>query len=111
MIYFGCTLLRVRVMARAPRPIDIGNLPELLHLVEEVRGSEEARVLRNDGEDLAILTPLRAPSKRRSRRVKTKADYEAFLAAAGSWKDVDTDKLVADIYESRRRASRPPVEM
>jgi hypothetical protein len=42
---------------------------------------------------------------------KTKADFEAFRAAAGSWKDVDTDKLIEDIYESRRRSSRPPVEL
>ncbi len=98
-------------MARALRPIDISNEPELLRLVEEVRKSEEPLVLRRDSEDLAILTPVKFAPKRRPRRAKTKADYEAFLPAPGSWKDVDTDKLVADIYESRRRSSRAPVEL
>jgi hypothetical protein len=27
---------------------------------------------------------------------------------AGSWADVDVDKLIADIYEARRAGSRPP---
>jgi hypothetical protein len=98
-------------MARAPRPMDISNVPELLRLVEEVRRNAEPRVLRRDSEDLAILTPVKAAPRRKPRRVKTKADYEAFLSAAGSWKDVDTDKLIADIYESRRRSYRPPVEL
>lgn len=35
----------------------------------------------------------------------------SFIAAAGSWKDIDTEQLKADIYESRERASRPPVEL
>lgn len=52
------------------------------------------------------------PKKAKRRRGKTKADYEAFLSSAGAWKDlVDSDKLIADIYESRRHSSRPPVEL
>lgn len=43
---------------------------------------------------------------------RTKADYEAFLSAAGSWKGlVDPEKLITDIYESRRLSSEPPVEL
>ena len=48
------------------------------------------------------------PSKKQE---KTKADYEAFLSAAGGWKDVDTDKLIADIYATRRRSNRPVVKL
>lgn len=91
--------------------MDISNVPELLRLVEEVRRNAEPRVLRRDSEDLAILTPVKPAPRRKPRRGKTKADYEAFLSAAGSWKDVDTDKLIAEIYKSRRRSSRPPVEL
>jgi hypothetical protein len=29
-------------------------------------------------------------------------------AVAGSWADLDVDKLIADIYEARRAGSRPP---
>jgi hypothetical protein len=96
-------------MARELKSIDISDNPELLRIVEEVRSSNEPRVLRRNREDLVIVSP--AKRARRSRRTKTPADYAAFRAAAGSWKDVDTDKLIADIYESRRLSSRPPVEL
>ncbi len=33
------------------------------------------------------------------------ADYEAFRSAAGGWKDVDTDRLLNDIYADRRRTN------
>ncbi len=93
-------------------PIDISDMPELLRIVEEVRRTAKPRLLRRDSEDMAILMPTKPPSKRKPGRAKTKPDYEAFLASAGSWKgNVDTDKLIADIYESRRRSSRPPVEL
>ena len=36
---------------------------------------------------------------------------EAFRRAAGSWSDVDTDKLVEEIYQRRQRAERPPVNL
>jgi hypothetical protein len=45
------------------------------------------------------------------RKAKTKADYEAFKRAAGSWSDVDTDTLIKNIYEDRRRSNRPPVTL
>jgi hypothetical protein len=45
-------------------------------------------------------------------RVISKADHEAFLASLGGWEGpVDTDKLLTDIYESRRISTRPPVEL
>lgn len=54
-------------MAREIKHIDIGNNPELLRIVEEVRASKEPRVLRHDSDELAILSPVvprkRAPSK------------------------------------------------
>ena len=46
---------------------DISDRPELVRLAEEVRRTQRARVLRCDGEDLAMLTPLEPP-KRRSRK-------------------------------------------
>ena len=36
---------------------------------------------------------------------------EAFRRAAGSWSDVDTDNLVAEIYRRRHGADRPPVNL
>ena len=98
-------------MAKEVKPMDISTEPVLLRLAEEVLTSGEPRVLRRRDEDLVMVTPVRPTRLRRSKRTSSKADYEAFLSSAGSWSDVDTDKLVADIYESRRRSTRPPVEL
>jgi len=54
---------------------------------------------------------IRLVPKPRHRRVQDPADIDAFLSAAGTWRDVDTDALVRDIVESRRLSSRPPVEL
>jgi hypothetical protein len=97
-------------MAKEFKAVEIGNAPELLRLAEEVRTSREPRVLRRNGEALAVLTPLAHAPGRRT-RTKTSADLETFRSSAGSWKDVDTDRLIADIYASRERSTRPPVEL
>jgi hypothetical protein len=78
---------------------------ELARLLEAV--GETPLILEKDG----VRYHLRREGSKTPRRRKTAADYEAFLSAAGSWKDVDTDKLIADIYESRRRSSGPPIEL
>lgn len=96
--------------------IDISNNPDLMRLAEEVRESKEPRMLVSDHEAVAILLPADAALKKKKRerrgpKGKTKADYEAFRAAAGGWKDVDTDTLIKNIYEDRRRSNRPPVEL
>lgn len=84
---------------------DISTIPELQQFVEEVRRSHEPRILRVGTEDMAILMPIEESGKRR-RKIRTTEDREAFLATAGGWADlVDTNQLLADIYESRRRES------
>ncbi len=101
-------------MARAPQPIDISADPTLMRLAEEVATSGTPRVLRRDGEDVAVLMPVRgrSPLRRVRRRTKTHADHEAFLASAGAWADlVDTEQLKADIAASRAGSSRPPIEL
>jgi hypothetical protein len=98
-------------VARELKVTEIGDLPDLVRLAEEVHDTGEPRLLRRAGEDLALLTPVLPAVKSRRGRKKTQADYDAFRAAAGSWKDVDTDKLLEEIYESRRLSSRPPVEL
>jgi hypothetical protein len=90
-------------------PIDISNNPELMRLAEEVARTKKPRELMRDRETVAILMPAKAKPKKK--RVKTQADYEAFRAAAGSWKDMDVEKFKADIYESRRLGSRPPLKL
>jgi hypothetical protein len=98
-------------MAERAKPIDISDNPELLRLAEEVRATNEPRILTRNSEEIAVVVPVVAHAKKRRSRMKTKADYEAFRAAAGGWADIDTDKLIEDIYEARRRSNRPPIEL
>ncbi|HZQ09452.1 MAG TPA: type II toxin-antitoxin system prevent-host-death family antitoxin [Anaerolineae bacterium] len=79
-------------------------------LVNRVAHEHISIVVEKDGEPLAVLKPVRPKSKRRGK--KSAAARKAFLAAAGSWRDVvDTDKFLADNYESRRLSTRPHVEL
>ncbi len=100
----------LRCMVKRARAMDISDAPELLRLVEEVRRAGEPRVLQRDGQDVAVVAPLPEP-KRNRERAPSEADYEAFRSAAGSWADVDTDALIENIYETRRRSNRSPVEL
>ena len=70
--------------------------------------THEPRILRRDDEDLAVLMPV---TPKRKRKGKTAKDLELFHSAAGRWKDVDTDKLLADIYADPAHSNRPPVEL
>ena len=88
-------------MARELKAIDVDDTPDLARVAEEVRKTREPRLLRLHGEEIAIVRPVRRTAKRRTAREKSDEDYKAFLSAFGGWKDVDTDKLLADIYESR----------
>jgi hypothetical protein len=92
------------------KALDITNMPEVRRLAEEVSASREPRILRSLDKDLVVVSPLRGTSSRRGRR-KSDADLAAFRSAAGGWMDVDTDKLVNDIYETRRRSNRPPFDV
>ena len=98
-------------MAKDINYIDISGVPDLLRIAEEVRTTRKPHILRRDSEDMAVLMPVNSP-RYKARRTKTKADYEAFRAVAGGWKGlIDTDKLVSDIYESRRISTKPPIEL
>lgn len=97
-------------MKREVRAIDVSNLPDLLRIAEEVQRSNRAHVLMRESEELAIVVPAR--TRKSGTSDARLSDHEAFLASAGSWKDlVDTDALLRDIYESRSRSSRPVVEL
>ncbi len=101
-------------MAAHPTPIEIthlNNLNDLFHLVEEVNSTKQPRILKRDNETVAMLMPVGATVKPKKKPAKTKADYEAFFSAFGSWKDVDTDALLKNISATRKRSNRPPIEV
>jgi hypothetical protein len=50
-------------MAKEPKRIDISRIPELLSMAQEVRSTNEPRILQQESEDLAILSPV-VPKKR-----------------------------------------------
>jgi hypothetical protein len=55
-------------MAKPLKPIDISAVPALLRIVEEATASGEAYVLTRAGEELAVLTPVKARRARRRPR-------------------------------------------
>jgi hypothetical protein len=75
-----------------------------------VRTGETVVVETGHGEVITLRSGVPEEPNAYPRPHKTRADYEAFRSVAGRWKDVDTDRLLDDIYESRR-SSRPPVEL
>jgi len=91
-------------------PIDITTMPDLARIVEEVEATKKPRELRRENRVVAVIAPAKSTPANK-KRGKTKADYEAFKSAAGGWKDIDTDKLIENIYASRRRSNRPPVKI
>jgi|SRR5919202_3904318 hypothetical protein len=93
------------------RTVNISSIPELLRLVEEVMRDNHVIVLAAEDRDMAVLSPLTSRRGRSRGKRLSEADVAAFRSSAGSWSDVDTDKLLEDIYESRARSSRPPVEL
>jgi hypothetical protein len=78
-------------------------------VLERVIREQEAVVVEMEGGDRAVIRPVRS-TRKRGRKI-TEADREAFRASAGGWHDVDSDRLLDDIYRSRSVPSRPPVDL
>lgn len=58
------------MMARELKHIDITSSPELLRIVEEVRASNEPRILQREHVDVAILRPVKRSAHQRIPRGK-----------------------------------------
>jgi hypothetical protein len=57
----------VKRVAKEPKRIDISSIPELLSIAHEVQRTNEPRILQQDSEDVAILTPVKPVVKRSAR--------------------------------------------
>lgn len=68
----------MKEMAKELKPIDVSNVPELLRIAREVRETGESRLLKSDGEELAVLTPVQPPRRTRPRRGSLTKDDPLF---------------------------------
>ena len=46
-------------MSNYPMPIDISSKPDLIRLVEEIKNSNQPRILKQDDEPVAMLMPMK----------------------------------------------------
>lgn len=53
-----------------------------------------------------IGTTINFALDRAKEKLNEKERRNRFLSSAGGWSDIDTKKLIKDIYESRRRGTR-----
>jgi len=88
---------------KEPKRIDISRIPELLNLAHEVRSTNESRILQQEREDLAMLTPITPMAKRRLKSKPTSVDDPLWkLVGIGHSGKGDisenTHKYLADAY-------------
>lgn len=91
-------------MAKELKRIDISAVPELLSIAEEVRRTNEPRILKQDSEDVAIITPIKSAAKRGVKGKPTSADDPLWnivgMARSKGPGDVseNVDKYLAEAY-------------
>jgi hypothetical protein len=106
-------------MAREVPTIELADITDLAALVDEVHRSHRPRILRHNGEDVAVLLPTTALRRRRSRvaalRPPTAAEVArsraGIEAAVGTWSGSDTEALKKEFRRQREVTTRPPVKL
>jgi hypothetical protein len=96
-----------------PTPLDITNIPELVHLVKEMRAKKQPRLLKQDRESVALLMPLGTTLKQQAPVAKEDiwADYDAgkvrgaLAQSAGTLIGVNKESLLKDIRSERSQES------
>ena len=96
-----------------PTPLDITNIPELRHLVEEMRASKQPRLLKQDRESVALLMPLGTTLKQQPPATQEDiwTDYDAgkvrtaLAHSAGTLAGVNRERLLTDIRNQRTQES------
>jgi hypothetical protein len=101
----------VKQMAKEkePKRIDISSIPELLSIAQEVRRTNESRILKQESEDLVMLTPIKPVAKRSVRGKPTSADDPLWklIGIGHSGKgDISANKhqYLADAYLHHKQA-------
>jgi hypothetical protein len=93
-------------MAKEPRHIDISSIPELQKLVHEVRQTNEPTILREESEDMAVLSPV--PAKKRGKtKAKPVTSEDALFRLIGIGKSGIPGGVSGKKHEYLARAYRP----
>ena len=92
-------------MLTQPRTIKLTRNSNLTHLLKEAARSTV--VLEKNG----VRYRLKREKPKAKPQSKRNADYTAFISAAGSWKNIDTDHFISNVYKSRKLSIRPPVKL
>ena len=100
-------------MSRHIIPIDASNLPDLLKVAEEVNTTKTPRLIKRNGETLALLMPAGRGEKRshppQKRTIWTHYDPQqvkaALRASKGALQGVNPEELVSDLAEQRGQES------
>jgi hypothetical protein len=95
------------LMAQESAAIDISTMPDVLRLTEEVRQTQQPRLLRRNGEDVALLVPVLAKPRRTARRRLSKRypTIASLAGAAGSLPRPMSWKEVQEIVREERAAA------
>ena len=97
-------------MSRHIIPIDASNFPDLLKVAEEVNTTKTPRLIKRNGETLALLIPTGQKTAHPQKRdIWTHYDPQhvkaALQASAGALQGVSREKLVSDLAEQRGQES------
>ena len=93
-------------MAKEPRHIDISSIPELQKLVHEVRQTNEPTILREESEDVALISPV--PAKKRAKtKAKPVTTDDALFRLIGIGKSGIPGGVSGKKHEYLARAYRP----
>lgn len=88
-------------MVKELTSIDISQMPDMVRVAEEVQATGQPRLLRRDGQDVALVTPIEArpfpsaPRRRRGRLTRHDALFDLIGLAAGP------DDGVTDVSENK----------
>jgi hypothetical protein len=96
----------VKEMAKEPKRIDISSIPELLSIAHEVQRTNEPRILKQDSEDLAILSPV-LPKKRSKSKAQPVTSDDALFRLIGIGKSGIPGGVSGKKHEYLARAYRP----
>lgn len=94
-------------MAKAPaidEPVEIESIEDLRRAIRDVQAHNEPVIIQVEEVGTAVLSPPKRPKRRKmTPEEREKADYEAFLSAAGSWKGhlEDPEAFKRQIKEGR----------